>query len=187
MSMLAWERTGAARGHSAARVERLTDGWLAHGCEVALEGSTLACWFTVRLDADWSTRAVRVLAVSAAGDAELSLQADTSRRWTVNGVRDDRLDGCVDVDVAATPLTNTFPIQRFAALAKGEAVTTPVAWVDVPSLEVTRVDQTYERLEPRAGLHAWRYSDPLHGAFRLDVDDDGLVVTYEGFARRVEP
>jgi hypothetical protein len=35
------------------------------------------------------------------------------------------------------------------------------------------------------GLARWRYSDPLHGAFVLSVDTDGLVVDYEGFARRI--
>jgi len=37
-------------------------------------------------------------------------------------------------------------------------------------------------LAPVGGLDAWEYSDPTHGAFRLTVDADGLVVEYEGFA-----
>jgi hypothetical protein len=67
----------------------------------------------------------------------------------------------------------------------GGAVTSPVAWIDVPALKVTRVDQTYERLEDRSGLARWRYSDPQHGPFVLTVDDDAIVVDYEGFARRI--
>ena len=87
----------------------------------------------------------------------------------------------MDVDVAATPLTNTFPIRRFADLAVGESRTTPVAWVEVPSLRVLRVEQTYERL----GSRTWRYSDPQHGAFVLEVDSDGVVDRYERFAVRI--
>ena len=64
-------------------------------------------------------------------------------------------------------------------------MTTPIAWVDVPDLGVTRVDQTYRRLPGVEGLAAWEYRDPQHGPFRLTVDTDGFVVTYEGFARRV--
>ena len=97
------------------------------------------------------------------------------RTWTVD----------VDVDVAATPLTNTFPIRRLAHLAVGRSVTSTVAWVDVPALGVTRVEQTYQRLEDRDELAAWRYSDPTHGGFVLTVDTGGLVVDYEGFARRI--
>jgi len=92
------------------------------------------------------------------------------RTWTVD----------VDVDVAATPLTNTFPIRRLAHLAVGRSVTSTVAWVDVPALGVTRVEQTYQRLEDRDELAAWRYSDPTHGGFVLTVDTEGLVVDYEG-------
>jgi uncharacterized protein len=64
-------------------------------------------------------------------------------------------------------------------------VTTPIAWVDVPSLAVTRVEQTYRRLPDVSGLAAWEYRDGRYGPFVLTVDDDGLVVGYEGFARRV--
>jgi hypothetical protein len=106
-------------------------------------------------------------------------------RWTVDGAARPDLDGCVDVDIAATPLTNTFPIRRLTDVPIGEAVTSAVAWVDVPALRVTRVDQTYERLGHLDGLARWRYRDPLHGAFLLAVDDEGLVVDYEGFARRI--
>lgn len=60
-------------------------------------------------------------------------------------------------------------------------MTSPVAWVDVPELGVTRVEQTYRRLGPLR----WAYADPAHGAFELTVDDDGLVVDYTGFATRV--
>ena len=66
------------------------------------------------------------------------------------------LNGCVHIDVAATPLTNTFPIRRFASLGIAEYRTTPVAWVEVPTLHVTRVEQFYRRLAP----DRWEYSDP---------------------------
>jgi hypothetical protein len=52
-------------------------------------------------------------------------------------------------------------------------------------LGVARVDQTYERLADRDGVACWRYRDPAHGAFVLTVDDEGLVLDYEGFASRI--
>lgn len=182
MTLLAWTRTDEHRGHSMARVEEVAGGWVFLGSEViAGPEEILSCSFRVLLDRDWRTREVEVRSVSALGERSLALRADEQRRWWRNGTPDAALDGCVDVDVAATPLTNTFPIRRLAELGAGDAVTTPVAWVDVPALGVTRVDQTYRRL----GTHRWRYSDPLHGAFVLTVDDDGLVTDYEGFATRV--
>ena len=73
------------------------------------------------------------------------------------------------------------PIRRLAGLAVGASVTTPVAWVEVPGLRVHRVEQTYRRLSE----HRWEYADATHGAFEIEVDDDGLVVEYHGLATRV--
>lgn len=184
MTIVAWERADDARGHSVARVEERPDGWLFHGSEVLVGGETLSCTFSVLVGTDWVTRHVEVSAVSAAGETRRVLDA-VDGRWTVDGAARPDLDDCVDVDIAATPLTNTFPIRRLAHLAVGEQATSGVAWVDVPALRVTRVGQTYERLADQDGLARWRYSDPLHGAFVLTVDAGGLVVDYEGLARRI--
>ena len=139
----------------------------------------LSCSFRVELDDAWATRAVEVTTVSADGERRLAPSADDDRRWSRDGERAPDLDGCVDV--AATPLTDTFPIRRLASLGVGEAVTSPVAWVDVPALGVTRVEQIHRRLDRLR----WEYSDDAHSAVVLTVDDDGLVVDHEGFATRV--
>jgi hypothetical protein len=184
--LVAWERVDESVGHSMARVGRLPWGWRCHGMEVlAGPGELLSCWFRVDLDEGWVTREVVVDAVARGGQRTLTLSADDERRWTVDGRYDPDLDGCIDVDVAATPLTNTFPMRRLAGLEAGRQVTTPIAWVDVPDLGVARVDQTYRRLPDVEGLQAWEYRSPQHGPFLLTVDTEGLVVTYEGFARRI--
>lgn len=178
--MYAWRRDDEGAGHSVGRLAPVPDGWVAHGAETLVADEVVACGFRVELDASWRTRSAVVHAVADAGGTALAL-AVVEADWTIDGAPAPRLRGCVDVDIAATPLTNTFPIRRFADLAIGESRTTPVAWVEVPSLRVLRVEQTYERLGPRT----WRYSDPQHGAFVLEVDADGVVERYEGFAVRV--
>jgi hypothetical protein len=184
--LVAWERVDESTGHSMARVERQARGWRCSGVEVvAGPQDLLSCWFRVDLDEDWITREVVVGALGPDGERTLALSADEHRRWHVDGGPAHELDGCIDVDVAATPLTNTFPVRRLHALEVGGSVTTPIAWVDVPALGVTRVEQTYRRLPDIGGLAGWEYRDPEHGPFVLTVDEDGLVVTYEGFARRV--
>ena len=184
--LVAWERADESAGHSMARIERLPRGWRCHGTEVlAGPHEVLSCWFRVDLDEDWITREVEIRAVAAGGQRTLIMFADDQRRWQVNGRHHRELNGCIDVDVAATPLTNTFPIRRLRGLDIGGEATAPIAWVDVPDLGVTRVEQTYRRLADVDRLEAWEYRDPRHGPFVLTVDADGLVVTYEGFARRV--
>lgn len=182
--LVAWERDDEAAGHSMAHVEADANGWVAHGTEV-LAGPgpqlLLSCTFTIHVDDRWAATDVTADAVSALGSRSVRLRADGAGHWQVDGSPAPHLTGCVDIDIAATPLTNTFPIRRLTDLPVGRSVTSPVAWVDVPSLQVQRVDQTYRRL----GLREWEYGDPDHGTFALTVDDDGLVVDYAGFARRV--
>ena len=176
----AWRRDDGSPGHSVARLDRTPQGWTAHGVEVLVSEAPLACWFRVDLDPDWSTVRAEVRMLDGAGERTLLLER-TGGAWTADGLPRPDLTGCVDVDVAATPLTNTFPIRRLAALPTGASRTAPVAWVDVPALGVQRVDQTYERL----GERRWQYGDPQHGAFLLEVDAKGLVERYEGFAVRI--
>jgi hypothetical protein len=188
MTMLAWERTDQRHGLSIARREPLADGWLFHGSEILVGTEvgqeTVSCTFRVVVGPNWTSRQVEVLSVSGAGEVRRVLEASEDG-WMVDGAPRRDLEGCVDVDIAASPLTNTFPIRRLADLDVGDSVTFPVAWVDVPALGVARVDQTYERLPDRDGMACWKYRDPAHGAFVLTVDDEGLVLDYEGFARRI--
>jgi hypothetical protein len=170
-----------------ARIERQPAGWHAAGAEVSADdGVVMSCRFDVQLDLAWQTVDVQVSSWTDVRRAH-RLTVDRQRRWRADGEPREDLSGCVDVDVSATPLTNTFPLRRLDALPAGESVTLPVAWVDVPSLEVHRVLQRYTRLsDPRPGRPAtWEYADPIHGAFLLSVDDDGVVIDYQGFATRV--
>ena len=92
------------------------------------------------------------------------------------------LDGCIDIDIAATPFTNSLPIGRLG-LARGERQPIDVAYISTPDLKVTPVKQAYACLEPG---RRYRYE----GIFRdftaeMEIDDDGLVVDYETLFRRL--
>ncbi|GAA5513428.1 hypothetical protein Dcar01_02163 [Deinococcus carri] len=113
----------------------------------------------------------------------LTLCRDAAGRWT-DGAGQPRpeLGGCTDVDVQATPLTNTLPIRRLG-LEVGEHAVIRAAWVGVPSLEVRAVRQRYTRLAPRL----YRYENLESGfAAKVEVDGAGLVKYYpEAFERLV--
>jgi uncharacterized protein len=83
-------------------------------------------------------------------------------------------------DVSASPFTNSFPVIRDGLHRGGEARDYVMAWVDVPSLEVHRSEQSYEPLRP--GLVRFRT-----GSFTADIefDADGFVLRYPGLAERV--
>lgn len=92
----------------------------------------------------------------------------------------------VALTLTSQPRRSRTPSRSGGGLEVGESRTFSVAWVEVPSLRVRRVDQTYRRLASGSdGGAQWEYGDPDHGTFRLTVDEGGVVIDYEGFARRV--
>jgi uncharacterized protein len=103
-------------------------------------------------------------------------------------VRDD-CAGAVDVDVAFSPLFNTIPIRRLGLHREAGEHTLPVVFVSLPELEVRVAEQTYRTvsvLDEGTG-HAevgFRWGD---FAADLQVDADGVVTSYPGLARRLEP
>ena len=180
----AWDGVGAE--HLLLAVGQ--DGSVADGLVVGVVGRRpFRIRYEVRCDASWSARAVRV---SVPGldpvTPVVDLLADGEGRWTTrSGEPVPGLEGCVDVDISATPFTNTLPIRRLG-LAPGEFADLPVAYVDIDEMRAWAEEQRYTCLEqnPRDGLY--RY-ESLDGGFTADlsVDVDGLVLDYPGLFRRV--
>jgi hypothetical protein len=189
-----WEP--AEPGLRAAGMARLAtdgDGYLIHGGVTAVDegagrfrpGEPWSMRFTVKVDAGWSTRAATIESIHIGGCGHLTLATEGDGRWTADGRRVAVLDGCLDFDLAATPLTNTLPIRRLG-LQIGETRDVRAAWVAAPGLEVRAVEQRYTRIPPEGGLDAYRYQSLSSGfSTTITVDDEGLVVEYRGISRRV--
>jgi uncharacterized protein len=159
-----YTRPGLLRGHATA-VE---------------DGQAYAVRYEIVLDDSWRTRQVHVVSDTIAGPRETVLRADGDGRWTVDGEHAPQLDGLIDVDLEASACTNTLPIHRLA-LPLGEVTEAPAAYVRALDLSVTRLDQTYRRLDDR------RYDYTSEGGvFRavLEYDAAGLIVDYPGIAAR---
>jgi uncharacterized protein len=105
--------------------------------------------------------------------------------WQADGQPRPDLDGCIDIDIDCTPLTNTLPIRRLS-WAPGATHDLSVAFVSVPDLTVRAVSQRYTLVEPRL---YWYQSGAFRAfrAFRADlpVDGDGFVLDYPGFWARL--
>ncbi|PSK96305.1 hypothetical protein CLV63_112189 [Murinocardiopsis flavida] len=181
---VAWRRIDVPVGSGLGSLIAEPDGYRLEGAEMVADAAQrYSCRFTVRTDLAWVTREAEVEVLSAEGVRTVRLSA-RGGQWTVDGARVPRLDGCVDVDVAAVPLTNTLPIRRLG-IAPYEYRDVAVVWIDVPSLDVRRMTQRYTRRTPAGGRDRYQYSDPEFGAFELTVDRDGLVVEYQGLAERL--
>jgi uncharacterized protein len=176
-----WKRTDVEHGVGMAVVRVGDEGIVVDAHEVvADEGQEWAVRFQVALDADWRTHGVDLTVFDRDGARDRQLRSDGAGSWTVDGQPDPRLDGCLDVDIGAVPITNTFPIRR-TRLEPGGAVDLTIAFVDVPDLSVQPLAQTYRRLDDER----WEYDDAEFGRYDLVVDRDGVVVDYSDFAHRI--
>ena len=149
------------------------------------DGRVLRLSYRIELDTGWRVRSVRIASEQSDGSAlGLALQADGIGNWTDgNGISLHELEGCVDIDIQATPFTNTFPIRRLH-LAQGQPEPIKVAYISVPSLDVTPMDQRYTKV----GEGQVRYESVRSGFVAdLDVDADGIVKNYPGYFRRDWP
>lgn len=140
---------------------------------VALEDIPYEVRYTVMADDAWRTRVVGVHVQGPGTDARLALQSDGEGTWAMGREPMEELDGCLDVDLAVTPATNTLPIRRLD-LRVGESADVAAAWVRFPDLTVFVEEQRYERQAP----DLYRYASGPFAA-ELVVDDHGLVLDYE--------
>jgi len=112
----------------------------------------------------------------------LRLRSDGAGQWTgADGTALPEFDGCIDIDISATPFTNTLPIRRLI-LQPWQVERIRVLYIHVPTLEIESWDQRYTGLAPDRVRYESIGSDFMR---ELVVDDDGLVVTYPGLFHRV--
>jgi uncharacterized protein len=154
-------------------------GWTADGVMIGvIDGGPTRLTYRLDIGGDGAVRTVDVS--EAVGGQRIALRSDGHGRWRdAAGAPLSALDGCVDVDISTTPLTNTLPIRRLG-LAVGDSREITVGYVDVPGLALHGVQQQYARLDE----FTYRYAS---GTFTADVtvDADGLVTDYAGLWRRV--
>jgi uncharacterized protein len=180
-----WQHRGARSGFEVAYFRDVGDGWAVEGTTAAVEDArTWIVTYGIRLDAAWVTRSARIMARTVSGSRETLLQADGAGRWLINGGPAPHLDGCLDVDLESSAMTNTLPVHRLA-LAAGEHADVPAAYVRAFDLSVDRLEQIYRRIADKAARQRYDYAAPAFGfTSRLVYDESGLVLDYPGIAQR---
>ncbi len=183
--LLAWRHRDARDGFEVASIARRPGGDIVvHGTTAAVEDARP--WvvdYQIRLDAGWRCIGATVGCRSSHGQRTIRLDTDRHGRWYVDERPQPHLDGCLDIDLEASVLTNAFPVHR-AALDQALEWDSPAVYVRVESLMVERLDQTYRRLAP-ADPYRYAYRAPsLDFACELTYDAAGFVTDYPGLAIR---
>lgn len=176
------------------------DCYVAHGLVLGVErdgphvGKPYRLTYKVKADADWCTRKVTLEVQSGSGrPVTRILRSDGKGNW--KDERGDRIEpatGCLDIDIWATPFTNTLPIRRLALKPEAGAPGVPAGagpretiralWVTGPDLKLQNAPQHYTALDASHVLFEDGDSD-----FRaeLTLDADRIVTDYPGLFQRL--
>jgi uncharacterized protein len=146
-------------------------------------GKPFRLHYSIRWDGAHHVREAHLQVRVEAHARRLILRSNGLGRWTdEQGHPLPALDGCIDIDIWPTPLTNSLPLWR-SALQIGERREFRMAWISAPELTVEPKPQAYSRLGERSYLF-----ESLDGtAFKaeLEVDDRQVVIDYPNLFRRV--
>jgi len=160
-------------------LQETAGGIVAESVVVAADAQPFAARYRIVCGPDWLTKEVEVGLI---GGAQFHLRTDGSGNWSRDGVSLPALAGALDPDLTITPFTNTLPIRRLR-LKPGESAEIAAAFIEFPQLTVVKSPQRYTCLE--AGRR-YLYESVASGFTReIDVDGQGLVVTYPDFWQRI--
>ena len=157
-------------------------GWLLKGTVVGVleDRRPVLATYEVHCDEKWHTHRVQVERTSGSDVKTVSLIVESRGVWLSLDREVREAEGCVDVDLALTPATNTLPIRRLD-LRVGATESVVAAWVKLPDLAVQRLPQRYTRLTQ----NTYRYESNTGFSAEIAVDDLGLVATYPGGWERI--
>jgi len=180
-----WQHRGLRSGFEVAYFEAGPGGWRIEGATAAVEDAqTWIVTYSIGLDASWLTRDARVTARTASGRRETVLASDGEGHWSVDGHPAAELDGCLDVDLESSAVTNALPVHRLG-LAAGDRAEAPAAYVRALDLSAGRLEQRYARIADEDGHQRYRYEAPAFAfTCTLVYDDSGLVLDYPEIAVR---
>lgn len=182
----AWSHRDARSGFEVVHLRRDDAGRHMDGCTTAVEDDQ--AWFVryeITADSGWATRTARISGRSPTGWHSVLIESDGAGRWLVDGMAAPDLDGCLDVDLESSALTNMLPVHRLRLPVGGRAAA-PAVYVRAIDLSVERLEQEYRRTTDDGTRQVYDYSAPAFDFdCRLIYDTSGLVLSYPGIATRV--
>jgi hypothetical protein len=184
-SAAAWRHRDARMGFEVVYFQTLDEGYRIDGYTTAIEdGEIWMVNYTIRIDTTWTTRRAQITGRSTCGLRQTVLEADGAGQWLVDGEVAPHLDGCLDVDLESSAMTNALPVRRMG-LQVGDQAAAPAAYVGALDLAVERLEQDYVRAADESSHQRYDYTAPAFDvACLLLYDECGLLLDYPGIAVR---
>ena len=164
-------------GHESCQLSFQKDCWHLIGTAVfSHEQRPCRLDYQIVCDSTWKTMSGKVSGWLGNANIDLDVKVNSSQRWTLNGVEQAEVEGCIDLDLNFSPSTNLLPIRRLN-LAIGQQAEVKEAWLRFPSFKLELLSQNYLRLDESR----YRY-ESAGGKFvaELQVNSIGLVTNYPG-------
>jgi hypothetical protein len=135
--------------------------------------------YTLILDASWRVKTLNLELLDT--KEKIKLESDGQGNWSNDTGIIPKLHGAIDIDITATPFTNTIPIRRLK-LGKKQQAEILVVYVTIPELSFDIDRQRYTSVSKYIYLF-----EQINNNFtrKIKVDKDGLVVTYPGLFRTI--
>ncbi|WP_040214624.1 putative glycolipid-binding domain-containing protein [Clostridium polynesiense] len=141
--------------------------------------------YNIYCNLDWKVNKFEVQIFDGKSKS-IVLQSDGNGNWTTDaGKSVENLYGCIDIDISATPFTNTIPIRRLS-LKSGESREIKVVYIDTYNFSLKPVNQRYTCIESNLNSCKYKYEN-LNSGFMTEffVDKDGFVIDYPHLFKRV--
>lgn len=159
--------------------------FLAKGTIIYVEGDESNAHiveYKVELDANWFTKKLTIIVDE---HNSLTLMSDGMGSWFErDGQAIDKLKGAIDIDISATPFSNSLPINRMDWVLNQEEQFEMV-YILIPSLKVKKVPQSYKYIKNNGNLRYFTYRCYDYET-TICVDEYGLVMNYPNVFRRIK-
>lgn len=149
---------------------------------ISLEtGFPVQIWYQMTLNHSWKITKVHI--IDKNGPSLQLTSTGTGVWYDHHGVKLDYLNGAIDIDISATPFSNSLPIKRHT-WDPGQKREIDMIYVSIPSLDVQKVKQTYTYIERENEDRVFHFQHKEFTSF-ISVDENGYVTEYPGlFTRR---
>lgn len=140
--------------------------------------------YRISCDKRWFVREIE-LAIENRKNKRIKLNSDGHGNWTdENGKELPELIDCFDIDISATPFTNTLPINRLN-FEIGQTIEISVVYFLLPEMTFQRSLQHYSFLGK--GLFKFEEKGIFDGfSTDIQVDESGFVTDYPQLFRKIK-